>query len=64
MAEKTLTDRAKEVVVTCMGYCDGSPNALAELGKAYAAILTAEAVAASADKGLALLAEIDEARSL
>ena len=38
MESKTLNDRAKEAVVTCMEHSQADPDAVAELGKAYAAI--------------------------
>lgn len=42
MEEKTLTERAKETLVYCMERSEADPEAVAELGKAYAAIITAE----------------------
>lgn len=42
MESKTLSDRAKEAVVTCMEHNQADPGVVAELGKAYAAITMAE----------------------
>lgn len=43
MTEKSLNERAKEALVGCMENNYMLPSSVAEIGKAYAAILTAEA---------------------
>lgn len=58
MEGKTLNDRAKEAVVTCMEASKDEPGAVAELGKAYAAIITAEGMQGMSSYGAKLLDEI------
>lgn len=59
MESKTLNDRAKEAVVTCMEHNQADPGVVAELGKAYAAILDAEARRDASSIGSKLLEEIN-----
>lgn len=58
MEEKTLTDRAKEAVVTCMERNSADAESVAELGKAYAAIITADGMQIASSYGSKLLEEI------
>lgn len=58
MEDKTLTDRAKEAVVTCMEHNQAEPMAVAELGKAFAAIIEAEAKQSAMSISTELIDEI------
>lgn len=60
MESKTLNDRAKEAVVTCMEHSQAEPMAVAELGKGFAAILDAEARRDASSIGSKLLEEIKD----
>lgn len=60
MESKTLNERAKEAVVTCMEQSLAEPMAMAELGKAYAAIATAEMPANAAKEIGELFKQLEE----
>lgn len=60
MEDKTLTDRAKEAVVTCMEHNQAEPEAVAALGKAYAAIAMVEMPANAAKEFGELLKQLEE----
>lgn len=60
MESKTLNDRAKEAVVTCMEHSQADPEAVADLGKAYAAITMAEIPANTAKEFRELIKLIEE----
>lgn len=58
MESKTLNDRAKEAVVTCMEHSQAEPTAVAELGKAFAAIIETEAKQSAMSISTELIDEI------
>lgn len=55
---KSLNDRAKEALVNAMEGFLSEPMAVAELGKAFASVVTAEATASQLSEAVSALKEL------